>query len=107
VSATAPPLISFHDLATTEEIAQLKARGVVRVGTMDSILLNALCPLFANCAGFGIGRICCSHQFAQIGDRIVLLQSEHNNRAAGHKGGKLIEKRPAGMHGVKAFGLLL
>jgi hypothetical protein len=107
VSATAPPLISFHDLATTEEIAQLKARGVVRVGTMDSILLNALCPLFANCAGFGIGRICCSHQFAQIGNRVVLFQSQDHNRTAGHEGGQRIKKWPAGMHGVKALGLLL
>src|SRR5439155_2101865 len=90
-----------------KEKAQLEARRIFRVRAVNSVMLDAGGPLFADRAFFSVSRIRCSHQLAEIGNGILFLQRQHDNWATGHEIRKRVKERLAGMNGVELLRLML
>src|ERR1017187_5760404 len=68
-----------------EEITQLEAGRVFRVGPVHRVLLDARRPLFADSAFLRLGGIGGTHQRAVISDGVFLFQCYHHNRPARHE----------------------
>ena len=73
--------VLLRQLVTRKEIAQLEARRLFRIRSVNRIGFDAGRMLLANSSVLGFGRIRRAHEFAEIGDGVFLLQREHNNRA--------------------------
>src|SRR5690242_7430655 len=92
----------FRQLAAAEEVADLEASSIFRVGTVSRIPLDALRMLLADRARLGVRRIGSAHQFAPIGDRVVLLESHDDDRTFGHELRQAVEEWLADVNGVEA-----
>src|ERR1700736_2426822 len=78
---------SLCQFVSCEKETEFKARGILRIGAVDRIVLDIRGPLLANCAFLCIRRVSRAHEFAQIGDGMFFFQSENDNWSARHEVG--------------------
>src|SRR6266536_2526321 len=105
--ASPVPTRLLSQLVSREEKAQLKAGGILGVGSVNGIVLDAAGPLLADRALFRIGWVGSPHQLAEIGNRIFFFQGQGHDRTAALEIRERVKERPAGMDGVKLLCLML
>ena len=65
-----------------EEVADLESCGVVRVGAVSAVVLDALAEFLANGAVCGFGGVGGAHGVAPLGDRAFGFQNDDNGFAS-------------------------
>ena len=88
-----------------KEVADLKRRRILSIRAVDRILSNRRRELLANRSLFSLRRVGRTHQLAEIGDGIFLLQDHREDRPGAHELGQLPEERTRRMDVIEALGL--
>jgi len=70
-------------------------------------VFNARCPLLADGAFLGAGRVGGAHQLAQIGNSVFFFQARADDWSARHEIGERTVEWPARVYGVKLLRLML
>ena len=87
-------------------IPNLERRRLLRIRAVNRVLFNRAGKLLTDRPLFGIRRIGRTHQLAQVGNRVVLLEHQQHNWPGGHERSQSIKERTLLVYVIKSLRLL-
>src|SRR5436190_21060167 len=98
-----PPRLILQELCPREEVRDLRAGGLGRIGAVDRVVRDVLREELAQGPRRRLGRVRGAHDVAVLGNGVLALEDHENARPARHELRQLAEEGPGLVDRVEAF----